>query len=74
MHVSLPVARVLGLGAPEHLVVLILLLVLLSGGVELGGRGASDPRLTRHEKMILVVLGVITAASIGFTVWPQFAV
>jgi hypothetical protein len=68
----------LGLGAPELIVVLVILLVFFSGYVRLvRGEGSaqrgSDPWLTRHEKQILLVLGAVAAVGAGIVVWQRFA-
>ena len=78
MHPFFLVGSLFGLGAPELIVVLIILLVLLSGYVKLvGGEGSarrgSDPRLTSHEKQILLVVGAVMAAGIGIVVWQRIA-
>ena len=59
------------------MVVLVILLVFFSGYVKLaGGKRAqrgSDPRLTPHEKRILLVLGAVVVVGIGIVIWQRIA-
>lgn len=76
MHPFLSVANLFGLGAPELIAVLIILLVLFSGAAvsgrdEGGAHRGSDPRLTPYEKQILLAVGAVLAVGIGIVVWQK---
>ena len=73
MQIFLPVARLFGLGAPELIAVLIVLLVLFSGYGWSAGRAPRDDRgrLTRRDVQILVFLGAILAMGIAILVWQE---
>lgn len=68
-------ARLMGLGVPEMLVLLVLLLVLATGQVQ-ASRGASAEEgegLANHEVRALIVLGVVLAVLGGVLLWPVLA-
>lgn len=74
MPLPLVVAKLLGLGTPELILVLVVILVLFSGRIRTGVRGeaerrGSDPGLTRYERQILIAVGVVFAAGIIFLLW-----
>lgn len=78
MHPLYLVGSQLGLGAPESIVILVILLVLFSGQVTLVGSEGSvprggAPRLTRHEKQVLLVLGAVVAVGVGILAWQKVA-
>ena len=78
MRPGLSIPTLFGLGAPELIVVLIVVLVFFSGHAMPGGgeRGVprgSDRRLTQYEKQILLAVGAVVALGIGILLWQRGA-
>ena len=70
-----PVARLMGLGPIESVVMLLILLILFSGYSLVGNRSSRDDRggLTRRETQILISIGIALAVSVGVLLWDALA-
>jgi len=75
MHPIFSLSQILGLGAPECLVVLVILLVMFAarhaGGR--GGPGGRGTQLTKNEVYFLAGAVAALVIAVGILLWREFA-